>query len=68
MLPDASKNSVVHCDICQDQMVAVGPTDAYANKPARAYACYPCNNLIYESDLWRYDTQVRRPANAASGD
>ena len=58
MLPDTSKNSVVHCDKCQESM----------SKSSDAYVCYPCKNLIYESDLWRYDTQVRRPANATSGD
>lgn len=58
MLPEPSKNSVVHCDICQEPM----------NKGADAYVCYPCKNIIYASDLWRYDTQVRRAANATSGD
>jgi hypothetical protein len=54
----ASKNLVVHCDICQEQMSEQGDV----------YFCYPCKNIIYESDLWRYDSQVRRAANATSGD
>ena len=58
MLPDPSKNLVVHCDICQEPM----------SKSTDVYACYPCKNIIYESDLWRYDSQVRRAANATSGD
>lgn len=75
MLPDASKNSVVHCDICGEPMSRKqgAPSMEY-------YACYPCNNLIYASDLWRYDQPVydpdaqvpipniRRVANATSGD
>lgn len=60
MLPDASKNLVVHCDMCGKPMTA--------NPVQGMYTCMPCKNLIYESDLWRYDTQVRRPTNATSGD
>jgi len=58
MLPEPSKNLVVHCDICQEQMSEQGDV----------YFCYPCKNIIYESELWRYDSQVRRAANATSGD
>jgi hypothetical protein len=49
-MPSVSKTFEVRCDICNDQMVPVGPSDSYA--------CYPCKNLIYESELWQYDSQV----------
>lgn len=66
MLPDASKNSVeitVYCDICREQMEE-------STGAAPAWLCYPCNNLIYESELWRFDScvLVKEPANATSGD
>ena len=56
MLPNVTENLVVHCDICQEPMT----------KSTDAYGCYECKNIIYESDLWRYDSQVKRVANVSS--
>ena len=41
----------VYCDICREQM-----EESTGASPA--WVCYPCNNLIYESELWRFDSCV----------
>lgn len=44
----------VKCDICGEQM----KESAMAGASHSAWLCYPCNNVIYESDLWRFDSGV----------
>ena len=53
-MPEASNKFTVHCDICGDPMRWTATMD----EGRRAFLCYPCNNVIYESDLWRFDSAV----------
>ena len=41
----------VRCDICREQMEE-------STGAAPAWVCYPCNNLIYESELYLYEEAV----------
>jgi hypothetical protein len=45
---EVSNKFTVHCDICGDAMLNQGDT----------YACYPCKHMLYESELWQYDSCV----------
>lgn len=54
MRPEASNKFTVHCDICHEPMRESGMAGAGHS----AFLCYPCNNVIYESDLWRFDSAV----------
>ena len=47
-MPSVSNEIVVSCDICGERML----------KQADTYACYPCKHMLYESELWMYDSQV----------
>ena len=64
-MPEASNKFTVHCDICQEQM----EESAMAGYNYRSWYCYPCNNVIYESDLWRFDSavEVHREVDVSQG-
>jgi hypothetical protein len=47
-MPSVSNKIEVRCDICGDLMV----------EQADTYACYPCKHMLYESELWQYDSQI----------
>ena len=47
-MPSVSNKIEVSCDICGQRML----------KQADTYACYPCKHMLYESELWMYDSQV----------
>lgn len=47
-MPEVSNTFTVHCDICGESM----------RKREEFWACYPCYNVIWESELWRYDSCV----------
>lgn len=51
---EVSNKFTVHCDICREPM----RESAMAGAGHSAFLCYPCNNVIYESDLYQYDVQV----------
>ncbi len=55
MRPEASNRFTVHCDICQEAMREC----AMAGAGHSSFFCYPCNNVIYESDLWQYEGAIR---------
>lgn len=57
-MPEASNKFTVHCDICGDPM----RESAMAGAGHSAFLCYPCNNVIYESDLYKYEEAVRHEA------
>jgi hypothetical protein len=52
-MPSVSNKLEVRCDICQEPM-----SHKQGAPSMEYYACYPCDNLIYESQLWQYDSQV----------
>ena len=55
MRPEVSNKFDVHCDICGDPM----KESAMAGAGHSAWLCYPCNNVIYESQLYLYDGNVQ---------
>ena len=55
MRPEISNKFTVHCDICQEPM----RWTATMENGYRAFICYPCNNVIYESQLYLYDGNVQ---------
>lgn len=57
MRPEASNKFTVHCDICQEPM----RESAMAGAGHSAFHCYPCNNVIYESDLPFYSSETVVP-------
>ena len=49
--------TVVNCDICGDAM----KESAMAGAGHSAWLCYPCNNVIYESELPFYSAETQVP-------
>ena len=49
-MPEPSNKFTVYCDTCNE------PTrwTTTMNDGSRAFVCYPCNNVIYESELTTY--------------
>ena len=56
----------VYCDICREQM----EESAMAGAGHSAWLCYPCNNVIYESDLWKFEScvEVHREVDVSQSD